>query len=175
MSNNVVQSVWEFLWQSCCFDCTCNLDGSRTCKESPFDGFEGTFKYKGDAGGLCVLFQMLDWNMYVAHDMVDGGHAIASLGSVKEGHLLWQAGSIIWAFEISHFDLWQQMICLWSIFEPNDSIWPVHEVGIDQRGVLDQTVSCQIYMVLIFQSGVLLTRKTDDYLDWMQVWFQTGF
>ena len=61
------------------------------------------------------------------------------------------------------------MICLWSIFEPNDSLWPVHEVGIDQRGVLDQTVSCQISMVLIFQSGVLLTGKTDDYLDWMQV------
>ena len=61
------------------------------------------------------------------------------------------------------------MICLWSIFEPNDSIWPIHEVGIDQHGVLDQTVSCQISMVLIFQSGVLLTGKTDDYLDWMQV------
>ena len=61
------------------------------------------------------------------------------------------------------------MIFLWSIFELNDNLWPVHEVGIDQRGVLDQTVSCQISMVLIFQSGVLLTGKTDDYLDWMQV------
>lgn len=53
------------------------------------DSFEATLKYEGDGGGIYVLFkchtEICTWLMIWSV----GGHAVTSLGLVKEGHLFY--------------------------------------------------------------------------------------